>query len=92
MRAESKELIQRAFAALSSGPSHDVMAQVAEAIRESGDEGALAAFYEAADDIGQRPQPALEELERLACDVGSNFYVMLDSVVEVTNPGWRRQS
>jgi hypothetical protein len=71
------ELLARAFGALGPGPSWRELELVGDAVRQSGDEDALAALN-------------LDEFDALsatAVAAGSNGYVALELVTEVADPG-----
>jgi hypothetical protein len=76
------ELLERAFVALGKAPTYRELALVAETIRESGDEDALAELDAAAWD-----RDASAALGELALASGSSGFVALDLLVEVANPG-----
>jgi hypothetical protein len=73
-------LLFNAFKALGMGPSRRELGLVATAIRESGDEEALALW-------GDHYGPQYRRLGELAVAAGSRGLVALDLYVEVDNPG-----
>jgi hypothetical protein len=75
------ELLARAFAALGPGPTERDLALVAESLRSSGDEDALA-ILEAG--IGCAEFEALAELASVS---GSSPFVALDLATAFANPG-----
>jgi hypothetical protein len=76
------ELLERAFVALGPGPKPRELSLVAETLRKSGDEEAIAAL-EAAADLGD----AFEALVELAEASGVRPFTALDLVREFSNPG-----
>lgn len=84
------ELLLAAFKALGPAPSRRELALVAKAIRESGDEEALALFG-----AGREPEPdpafdhdACDRVTEVAEQAGAGFHVGLDLYTAVVNPGW----
>jgi hypothetical protein len=75
-------LLERAFKALGPAPSQREVELVAQALRDSEDEEALAALEAA---WGNRE--ASDALTELALASGSSGFVALDLGVEVFNPG-----
>jgi hypothetical protein len=79
-------LLFNAFRALGPGATRSEVAAVAKALRESGDEEALALFQ----------PPGGEYFDREACDAvagiaeqaGAGGFVALDLYTEVIRPGW----
>jgi hypothetical protein len=74
------ELVFAAFKALGMGPSRRELGLVATAIRDSGDEEALALW-------GDYCGPGYRRLVELAEEAGSSGLVALDLYVEVDTPG-----
>ena len=70
------ELIERAFRALGSAPTWRELELVADTLRASGDEDAIAALTD----------PDLEALANLAAASGSSGVVALDLATEFGNP------
>ena len=66
------ELLARAFAALGPAPTDRELALVADAVRNSGDEEAIAALEADYDD------PAWKELDAVAIESGASAFVALD--------------
>jgi hypothetical protein len=73
-------LLFNAFKALGMGPSRRELGLVATAIRESGDEEALALW-------GDNYGPRYRRLTELAVEAGAGGLVALDLYVEVAYPG-----
>jgi hypothetical protein len=69
----SERLLGRAFAALGAGPTRRELALVADALRASGDEKALAAL-----EVPLGDTEAFDQLAALAREHGSSAFVVLD--------------
>ena len=84
------ELVFAAFRALGMALTGRELALVARAIRESGDEKALALFgARAGARTGPRFRPrACAAIAEVAERAGAGGLVALDLYTEVTNPGW----
>ena len=76
------DLVRLAFRALGDGPTWRELELVADAIRESGDEQALA-LVEGWD--------TFDALVAVAEEAGAGGLVALDLLTEVSNPGWRER-
>jgi hypothetical protein len=73
------DLVRLAFRALGDGPTWRELELVADAIRESGDEPALALF---------EGWGTFDALVAVAEEAGAGGLVALDLLTEVSNPGW----
>ena len=84
------ELVHAAFRALGMGATKREVALVAKALRESGDEEALALFG-----VGMEPQPdapfdreAHAAVREIAEHAGAGGVVALELYTEMIRPGW----
>jgi hypothetical protein len=76
----SSDLLAQAFAALGPGPTQRELELVAEALRDSGDEDAIA--------ILEAPgRDEFRALAELASASGSSAFVALDLATAIANPG-----
>jgi hypothetical protein len=86
------DLLFAALEVLGTAPTTDELQLVGRGLRETGDERTLGLCERAAAEIdtGARYRPAYDELGAIAQAAGADGFTLLDLLVEVTNPDWRR--
>jgi hypothetical protein len=86
-------LLAAAVEVLGTAPTTDELRLVGRGLREAGDEQTLGLMERAAAEIdtGAVYRPAYTALGEIAQAAGSDLFTVLDLLVEVTNPNWRRE-
>lgn len=85
------DLLSAACTLLGTAPTHE-LELVGRGLRETGDERTLRLMQRAAAEIdtGAIYRPAYDELGEIAEAAGADGFTVLDLLVEVTSPDWRR--
>jgi hypothetical protein len=88
----SDDLLTAAFRVLGTASTAHELELVGRALRTAGDERTLTLMERAGAEIDAdaKYRPAYAEVGRIAEAAGADGFTVLDLLVEVTNPDWRR--